>query len=314
MTLMLAETVRELRWLRYSRSAHFLGASIALFAVWSVFSGLQYFNSMSDQFNETLENYRAQGRDIDAALQQDAGVIERLNGARDIANPLRYDFDNLMTARSNFTLLGSVNHMLGTSCLLLLPILFFAIGAFWASHDLESGGISVRITREFPYRIAAAKIVAMVLSSAVSVIGCAVMAVLFTLPVALAGHTDVSFFSIPPVVGGLGSVVLAMLTGILIAVVAAVLGAVVELLLRQRILVIIGVALLYFLTPLFGGLDPRNILASAVLDRVHVYGFFTPMTIGDISSPLSTLAIFAVGVLASLLLVVRWKFMAKRVN
>jgi hypothetical protein len=274
------ELVREARWLFSSRVALLLAGAAIAAAVWGAVAAATSTASAIATFHDTLDRYRAHGEDIAGALASPSGVTGDAT-QEIISNPLRYDLDQAALAYTQLLPTGAVSSTLSLCALLFFPLIGFAFGIFLSTHDIKSGSIVFRWPRAGAVAFAASKpaLVAIVMGALAVATGLAAvpLAALGQLMTGRAAEEITSFLVGGPSVGRMIVVgLLALLTGS----VAGALGLLVGSATRNRTVTIALFGLAYYLVPLIGSGDPRNLITNAGADVFYFVGQFRPQGIG----------------------------------
>ena len=224
-----------------------------------------------------------------------------------ISNSLRYDLDQAALALTQLEPLGAVCAVLSLCALLVFPMLGFVLGVFQSTHDVRSGSIIVRWPQAGITMFASSKPLALV----GSLIGLAAFVAVLTLPCAWIAETAVSgrvgelaAFTVeaPDVSRALAVGLLAVLTGAAFGALGLLVGAVT----RNRSFTIGVFALAFFLVPLGGSGDPRNLLTVAGAEVLYFAGQFRPAPLGDMHPVLATAVLGVASIAAVGLSLIPW--------
>ena len=285
------EVRSELRGAVASRLLVVLLLAGAVFAVWSAVTDVGNARSTAALFERTAAEYRSAGHSVEEALAEPVSVTTDEDGRTEIDNPLRYDFEAATAASAALTPLGAVGTGLSLAVFLVTPLLGYATGLFAATTDLRGGSIIVRwpqVRRARTFVAAkAALLVAAVLASGAALVLTAAVAGLVT---AQLRPFPVDGSSPPPSTdpAAIGAVAAAF---VLVGVAFAALGFLVATVTRERALSLTVFALGYYLLPILGPGDPRNLVPSVAAPWLVFHGGFQPRAVGDLGVPLSALAL-----------------------
>lgn len=260
----------EFRWFRFSKVGLFVLLAIVAFTLWNLYSIISYNEAMNEVFRQSAADYSQAGGDVGLALKEEAGVTEISEGTREIRNTVRYDYDNLLASLANFTLLGSANHLLGTASVLVLPAGCFFLGLLFAQHETRSGAIALRLGGTSRLSMISGKAGAIIVISmgtiATGLITCWTSIAIYRLfnNLSLSETSSVPLSSLPSTLFLAGSV----------AIVFALFGLACGSFFANPGWFLSIFLMLYFLIPILGAWDPRNVLASAAWKLSKVHGFF----------------------------------------
>jgi hypothetical protein len=279
MRQLLRETVREARWLAGGAHAVLLLACVVA-AVWYVVSSLSFAVVAAEQLASTMTMVEASGQSVPDALAAPADVSTGADGQELIGNPLRYDYEAARRALAQLTGAGALAGSLSLAALIFFPAAGYVLGVHLATHDLRSGAV---ITR-WPQAGAAAFVGAKLLAAlgVAAILPCAVALLAWALSGAVApwrpslGARDAH----PPLPGADVVVGLLALASLILAVFAMV-GLAVGSTTRERTVSVTAFALAFFLVPLLGEWDPRNLLTMAGRGLLFFGGSFQPALLGE---------------------------------
>lgn len=283
MKLLLTETRREIRWATNSRLTLFAIAIALAFTTWSAYTDVANSRSATEQFRQTAANFASAGQSVEDALSAPLNVTSNESGQSNIDNPVRFDFENAISAASVLNPAGAIATSLSFALFFFLPVAMYAIGLFAATTDLRNGAIVFRWPEVRRARIfVGAKTlllaaVTLVISSTL-VFG-SLLAGLVTSGMSPLHMGLTSFATAPSLLGGVVLYGVAFVVGISYASFGLFVGS----LTRERAFSLTVFTLAYFLLPLFGTWDPRNLIPSAAREWLAFHGTFQPQSLGDIS-------------------------------
>jgi hypothetical protein len=269
-----AEVRRELRWAWSSRVILLVAGAAVLFSAWSAVGNIGNASAAAEQYRTTADGYASAGFSVEDALAAPVTVTPGANGGTTIDNPVRYDYDAAIRAAAVLSPVGGAGAILSLAGFVFEPVLLFAVGLVVATHDVRSGSIAMRWPQVRRLRVLLpAKVAALV------VISVGFVAALLA-SASLAGAASVAGAGTFRVAEGM-PVSLVELVGVAcgIGALAALLGFAAGSVTRERGFTLVAVALVYFLLPLGGNLDPRNIIAAAGAPWYVFVGGFQPKAI-----------------------------------
>lgn len=308
----LRETRREFRWITSSRVVLVLAGSVLAITGWGAVSGATSALNLMGQFQATLGDYQENGEDIARALStpsEISGPVER----QTITNPLRYDLDQAVQGLTQMTGMGAVAATLSLSALVFFPLIGFALGLFMGTHDVGSGSIAFRWPQSGHRGIAFSKPLTLLLTMLLLAITTAVLsavASLFTSPI-VGGQADALLEPFTTEGPSLSRTAAILLLSALIGAAFANLGLFIGVLTRNRTIPLTAFALVYFLVPMLGFADPRNMIAVAGTGVFYFVGQFRPQTLGAQDLPLGILAVAALLVLSGAAAAPVWRMRAR---
>lgn len=314
MPQLLSETVREWRWVTSSRLLLLLAAVALTFAGWSAASDALNAASAAEQFANTASTYDANGQSVSEALAAPLNVTQSPGGQSDIDNPLRYDYEAYVAAAAAMSPIGASLTALSAAAFVLVPVLAYILGVYVATHDLRSGSVIVR----WP---AAGGAVGIIVGK-VLVIAALLTSVVVVLT-ATAAVVGIAASQWRPVLPGFGAAVaaapqpewwsVALLSSVLILVGAAfgTVGLLVASITRERPFTILLFAVPYFLLPLLGVWDPRNLIPAAGQAWYLFVGGFQPQVVGALSDATAVTVLIVATVVAAVSAGILWRLRDK---
>ncbi len=305
-----AETVREWRWVTSSRLLLLLVGIALAFAGWSAASDAMNAASAAEQFANTASTYEANGQSVGAALAAPLHVTPGPGGQSNIDNPVRYDYEAYVAAAAAMSPTGASLTALSAAAFILVPVLAYILGVYVATHDLRSGAIIVRWSARHG---AAGMVVGKILSLA------AMVAVVVIVVAASAAVVGIAAPLWRPALRGFDAVVEAapqpgwwtvpLLSSVLILVGAAfgAFGLVVASITRERPFTILLFAVPYFLLPLLGVGDPRNLVPAAGQAWYLFVGGFQPQVVGTLGAATAAMVLIIAIVVATVGAGILWQ-------
>lgn len=301
------ETRREIRWIVSSRLLlALIGGAVAM-AAWGALAGASSAIALIVQFEATLRLYKENGEDISTALAAPAGVSGDA-GQQNIGNPLRYDLDQAVQALTQTQGMGAVASTLSLSAFILLPVIGFVVAVYLATHDTASGSIAWRWPESGAVRLAGSKAIALAVTMVALTAATAVASVVgswITGPIVAARAAELASFAVPgPDVGR------TVLIGVLAAsagTTAALLGLLVGTVTRDRTFTVAVFVLAYFLAPMLGAADPRNMIPLTGEGVFYFVGQFRPEAVGDLQPVVGAAAQGVAALIAIIGVAVTWR-------
>lgn len=301
------ETRREIRWIVSSRLLLALIGSAVVMAAWGALAGASSAIALVAQFEATLRLYNENGEDISAALAAPAGVSGDAS-QQNIGNPLRYDLDQAVQALTQTHGTGAVASTLSLSAFILLPVVGFVVAVYLATHDTASGSIAWRWPETGAGRLAVSKALALAVTMIALTAATAVVSVVgswITAPIVAARAEELASFAVPgPDVGR------TVLIGVLAAsagTTAALLGLLVATITRDRTFTVAAFVLAYFLVPMLGVADPRNMIPLSGEGVFFFVGQFQPEAVGDLHPAVGVAVQGAAALVAVVGVAVTWR-------
>ncbi|MDQ0647251.1 hypothetical protein QFZ53_001447 [Microbacterium natoriense] len=311
---MLQEIRREFRWVINSGLALALvGAAIAI-VISGAAAGTSSTFSLVSQFEHTLSVFQENGEDIAKALSTPAEVTGAAT-QQNISNPLRYDLDRATEALTQTTGLGAIASTLSLSTFIFFPLIGFALGIFTATHDTKSGSIAFRWPQSGIRGVAGTKPVALFAIIAALVVLSAAgsgIASLITGPLAEEEASTLGAF-IPPGPSVARTLTIGMLA-VLIGTVSAWFGLFVGVATRNRAFTLVAFALAYYLLPMLGPWDLRNMIPLAGTDIFYFVGQFTPFALGELDPALGLGILIGFALFCAGTAVLIWHYRARLPN
>lgn len=303
MNNLVSEIVREFRWAVSSRLALAIVVAALVFAGWSATTDIGNASSATAQFRQTADAYAAAGQSVQAALDAPLNVRTDGNGQSDIDNPVRYDFEAALAAAGALAPAGSMSTALSLALFIFVPLVSYAMGLFALTSDLKSGSIISRWPQVKQVWVFVASKAVMLCATVVT------LGVALSLWALCAGFVTSQMQPLPtdsvpmtatPGLGrGLGLLGVLLLVGIAFSSIGAIVGS----LSRERVFSLVVFALGYYLVPIVGTWDVRNLIPGVAGDLLAFYGGFQPRVVGDVNPASSAGALAA---LAGLLLLGSW--------
>ncbi|MGM1018501.1 MAG: hypothetical protein ACQEW8_13285 [Actinomycetota bacterium] len=302
MNTTLRDVRREFRWITSSRLALALAGAVVAITVWGAVAGATSALSLVGQFQATLQDYQENGEDIAGALSASSEVTGQAE-QQTITNPLRYDLDQAVQGLTQVVGAGAVASTLSLSALVFFPVVGFALGLFMGTHDTRSGSIAFRWPQSGRRGVAVSKPVALILTMAALGIGVAAssaVASLFTAPIIAAQVEILGPFTVDG--PSVSRTVLVLPLAVLIGSAFAGFGLLIGVLTRNRTIALSAFTVLYFLVPMLGAADPRNMISLSGRGVFYFVGQFRPQTLGENDPSLGVLTmvlLFAVSTLGA---------------
>ncbi|WP_426320424.1 ABC transporter permease subunit [Microbacterium sp. E-13] len=305
-----AETVREWRWVASSRLLLLLVGIALVFAGGSAAADAMNAGSAAEQFANTASTYEANGQSVGEALAAPVHVTPGAGGQSNIDNPVRYDYEAYVAAAAAMSPTGASLTALSAAAFILVPVLAYILGVYVATHDLRSGAIIVRWPATHR---AAGIVVGKMLSLA------AMVAVVVVVVAATAAVVGIAAPLWRPALGGFEAAVeaapqpewwtVALLSSVLILVGAAfaAVGLLVASITRERPFTILLFAVPYFLLPLLGVADPRNLVPAAGQPWYLFVGGFQPQVVGPLSVTTAVTTLIVACVVATIGAGILWQ-------
>lgn len=314
MRSMLQETRREFRWIVSSGLGLALGGVAIAIAISGAVAGTTSALSLAAQFEHTLNVCQENGVDIAKALSIPAEVTGTAT-QQTISNPLRYDLDRATEALSQTTVLGAIASTLSLGAFIFFPLIGFAMGIFSATHDTRSGSIAFRWPQSGIRGVAGPKPVALFVSVAglvvMSAVGSAIASLVTGQLVAEKAATLPAFVSQGPSVAR--TVTIGMLVA-LIGTTSAWFGLLVGVATRNRTFTLVVFALVYYLFPLLGPWDPRNMIPLAGTGAFYFVGEFTPFALGELDPAVGLAVLIGFALVCAASAVFFWRYRARLPN
>ncbi|WP_424216521.1 hypothetical protein ACN20G_30785 (plasmid) [Streptomyces sp. BI20] len=286
--------VRSLRTdLRYQwASLHLLHSLAALTAVAAVFAVGAWLSARS-AVTALAEEF--------AYLRREGGyTFDRAIGGGDPADaPLRATWEFASATVANLHPVQGAVSLLQVLTFVVGPLVFFTYGVIAATRDRRHGTLRLRTVREGPRRLFASMAGALAVTvTAVGVAACAVTLVISTaLSLAADGGIDTSALAVPEDLSVTAPLpVLAALIGS--GLFFALLGMSVALVVGRPLIVIPAFLAAFFLVPVLGPFDPRNLLMVLAHPHMEFVGGFAPSPPLAVSPPLAA-ALLALGTAAA---------------
>lgn len=305
------ETRREFRWVISSRLAlALIGAAIAI-AISGAVAGTTSALSLVAQFEHTLKVFQEHGEDIAKALSTPSQATGSAT-EQTISNPLRYDLDRATKSLTQTTGLGAIASTLSLGTFIFFPLIGFATGIFTATHDTKSGSIAFRWPQSGIRGVAATKplilfgtTTGLVALSAVT----SAIASLITGPLAAAKAIALGSF-VPPGPSAMQTVTIGVLA-VLIGTVSAWFGLFIGVATRNRTFTLVTFALAYYLLPMLGPWDLRNMIPLAGTDIFYFVGQFTPFALGELDPAIGIGILIGFAVLCAGSAILIWHYRAR---
>jgi hypothetical protein len=266
----LAESVRtDLRYQWASRHFLYAFASLTVFA--SVFAVGAYSSARS-----AIDSLRREF----AYLHTEGGyTFERAigTGSDPTDAPLKDTWEHASQAVANLQPLQGTTNLLQVMCFVIAPLLFFTYGAIAATRDAQFRTLKFRVVREGPRRLFASQISTLAVAvTALTTAAFAVSLLISTgLYLAVKGRFDTTNLDVPEdlaITGPLPSFAMMIGTGLFFGF----LGMAAALLLRRPLYVVPVFLVGFFLVPVLGRFDPRNLLMAIAYPHVEFVGGFVP--------------------------------------
>lgn len=277
-----AETVREWRWVASSRLLLLLVVIALAFAGWSAASDAMNAASAAEQFANTAATHDA----------------------------LRYDDESYVAAAAAMSPAGASLTALSAAAFVLVPVIAYILGVYTATHDLRSGAIIVRWSAKHG---AAGIVVGKILPLA------AMVALVVVVVAATAAVVGIAAPLWRPVLRGLDTAVaaapqpewstVALLSSVVILVGAAfaTVGLLAASVTRERAFTILLFAVPYFLLPLLGVGDPRNLIPAVGQPWYLFVGGFQPQVVGTLSVTTAVTGLIIAAVVATVGAWILWQ-------
>jgi len=289
-----------------------LAGAVLAITGWGAVSGVTSALNLVGQFQATLGDYQENGEDIARALSMPSEVLGPAE-QQTITNPLRYDLDQAVQGLTQVTGIGAVAATLSLSALVFFPLIGFALGLFMGTHDTRSGSIAFRWPQSGHRSIAISKPLTLLLTMlllAVATAALSAVASLFTSPI-VAGQADVLLEPFTAEGPSLSRTAAILLLSALIGAAFANFGLFVGVLTRSRTIPLTTFTLLYFLVPMLGVADPRNMISLAGNGVFYFVGQFRPQTLGAQELSLGILAMSTLLVLSAAAAAPVWRIRAR---
>ncbi|MDX2398858.1 hypothetical protein [Microbacterium algeriense] len=313
MQTLFREIRREFRWITSSKLVLVLAGAVLAMTAWGAVSGATSALQLVGQFQSTLRDYQEHGEDIATALAAPSEVSGSTQ-QQIIANPLRYDLDQAVQGLTQMTGTGAAASALSLSALVFFPVVGFALGLFMGTHDTRSGSIAFRWPQVGLRGVVISKpltIVLTMLALGAATAALSALASLATSPIVM-GRVDALPLESFSVDGPSPSRTFAIgLLSVLIGTAFASFGLLVGVSTRNRTIVLTAFVMLYFLLPMLGSLDPRNLISLAGNGVFSFVGQFRPQTIGDNDPSLGILAVVLLLVVSAAATAPVWRMRAR---
>ncbi|WP_200263017.1 hypothetical protein [Streptomyces sp. HSG2] len=290
----IARTVRvDLRYQWASR--YFLYTLVCFMAVASAFAVGAYATALS-AVNSLRQEW--------AFLRQEGGyTFERAVGlgSDPTDDPLKETWESAGQAVANLHPLQGTVNLLQVLCFVIGPLVFFTYGAIAPTRDAHYKTLKFRAVREGPRRLFLSQVVA--LTAAVTALtAAAFVATLLTstaLHLAVSGRVDTRLLEVPGDLSPadtLPTLAMTLATG----GVFALLGMSAALIVRRPLYVLPVFLVGFFLVPILGRFDPRNLLMAIAYPHLEFVGGFIPPAPARVSELVAAalLAVGTAGVLA----------------
>lgn len=307
----LQETRREFRWIISSRAGVALVGAALISSAWAAVAGVSSTLALVNQFRATLQLLKENGEDVTKALATPS-VVTGDPSQQAISNPLRYDLDQAVQALTQVSGTGAVASAMSLAAFLFFPLIGFALGIFMATHDVKSGSIAFRwaqsgwksVTVSKPLAAVTAMAVLGVLTAVFSTVGA-----LITAPIVAGMSEDLASFAQPG--PSVSQTVATGLIAVLVGIVSAAAGLLVGTLTRNRTFTLTAFALAYFLLPMLGAWDPRNMIPLAGTDVLYFVGQFRPAAVGDLVPAVGFVALASLFMVCTVLAIPLWRMRAR---
>lgn len=269
---LLAHTVRaDLRYQWASR--HFLYAFACFTVVASVFA-IGAYSSARDAVNslqrEWLFLHEEGGYSFERAIGQGGDPSDA---------PLKDTWEFASQAVANLLPFQSTTNLLQVMCFVIAPLVFFTYGAIAVTRDEQYKMLKFRAVREGPRRLFASQVVTLTLAVTVLTTAAYVVSLLIStvLHLATSGRVDTTNLDVPAdlaATGPLPSFAMMIGTGLVFAF----LGMSAALVFRRPLYVLPVFLVAFFLVPVLGRFDPRNLLMAIAYPHLEFVGGFLPST------------------------------------
>ncbi|GFH35724.1 hypothetical protein [Streptomyces pacificus] len=276
--------------LRYQwASRYFLYTLVCFMAVASAFAVGAYATAHS-AVNSLRQEW--------AFLHQDGGyTFERAigRGSDPTDDPLKETWESAGQAVANLHPFQGTVNLLQVLCFVIGPLVFFTYGAIAPTRDTHYKTLKFRAVREGPRRLFLSQ--AVTLTAAVTALtAAAFVATLLTstaLHLAVNGRVDTRLLEVPGDLSPadtLPTLAMTLTTG----VVFALLGMSAALIVRRPLYVLPVFLVGFFLVPILGRFDPRNLLMAIAYPHLEFVGGFIPPAPAPVSE-LAAAALLTVG-------------------
>jgi hypothetical protein len=311
MPILLREIHREFRWIASSRLWLALCGAVLAIVAWGAVAGTSSALSLVGQFQATLQDYQANGENIAEALSSPS-EISGPPEQQTISNPLRYDLDQAAQGLGQLTGTGAVASTLSLCALLFFPTVGLALGLFMGTHDTRSGSIAFRWPQSGSRGVTLSKPVTLLLT--MTMLGTAISALIalstvFTAPIVTTQARILGSFAVEGSSVARTSAI--WLLSVLIGTAFACLGLFVGVVTQRRTVPLAAFVLIYFLAPMAGPADPRNMVALAGEGTFSFVGRFRPQTLGDLHPGIGILTIAVLLIASAIAAGAVWRMRAR---
>ncbi|KKZ72576.1 hypothetical protein [Streptomyces showdoensis] len=191
--------------------------------------------------------------------------------------PLQDTWHQAGTAMANLHIVQSTVSLLQVLCFVIAPVMFFTYGAVAATRDTYFKTLKFRAVRAGHQTLFVSQIATLVTMVAALTVAAMTLAVLIStgLSWATSGRLDDPLVSVPsdlPVTDLIAPMLALLSTGVFFAL----LGMGAGLALRRPLYVIPLFSALFFVLPVAGRFDPRNLLMTLAYPHMAFTGGFTP--------------------------------------
>lgn len=274
-------------------------------AAWNTVANASFATGEAGHFLATVEEYEQAGEPVDQLLQAPMSLETGPDGTAVTDNPLRYDYERAAVALGTLSAVGGASSAIALSAVLFFPPLSMLLGVGLATHDVRSRSIRVRWPQSGLGAFLAAKVATLLLLLAMTCLAmlaaaAAAGAIAPLLVPEVAHAADITPASTVVDAKLLLAAVYAPAIGVLFGLVAFAISSWT----RERAFTMTAMVLVYFLVPILGPLDPRNLILIVGNDILAFSGSFHPVALAGPGPLLSAtllglLVVAAVGAAAA---------------
>ncbi|MFJ2022107.1 hypothetical protein [Streptomyces nodosus] len=192
-------------------------------------------------------------------------------------SPLKETWESASQAVANLHPFQSTTNLLQVLCFVIAPLVFFTYGAIAATRDAHYKTLKFRAVREGRQRLFVSQAVSLVLvvAALTAAAFCIALLISVILHLAVSGRVDTRGLEVPKdmmVTGPLPTMAMMFGTGVIFAF----LGMSMALIIGRPLYVVPVFLAGFFLVPVLGRFDPRNLLMAVAYPHLDFVGGFIP--------------------------------------
>lgn len=223
-------------------------------------------------------------------------------GADPTDAPLKESWEYAAQTVANLQPVQGATNLVQVICFVIAPLVFFTYGAIAVTRDTQYKMLKFRAVREGPRRLFVSQAIALMLAVVALAAAALVVSVLISaiLHFSTSGRIATDGLEVPRdlgVTGPLPSLMVMIGSGLVFAY----LGMATAFVVRRPLYVVPTYVVAFFLVPVLGRFDPRNLLMAIAYPHLEFVGGFDPSPPEPFSGGLAAL-LLAVGVVVILLL------------